>query len=82
MSFIDFVQQQELWWRASKDADCSIDASIQVHPLSGMSKRDNIVDLNNFLSQDQNFSEALDRYNQLQLNQIKEKKKHYKSNVK
>ena len=74
LSFIDFVQQQELWWKASKDADCSIDASIQVHPLSGMSKRDNIVDLNNFLSRDQNFSEALDRYNQLQLNQIKEKK--------
>lgn len=74
LSFIDFVQQQELWWRSSKDANCSIDVSIQVHPLSSMSKRDNIVDLNNFLKNDESFSEALEQYNQRQQDQISDKK--------
>ncbi|MFY5900233.1 AAA domain-containing protein [Acinetobacter pittii] len=70
LSFIDFAQQQELWWKASKDADCSIDACIQIHPISGMRKRDNIIELDSFLKQDQNFFETLTRYNQLYQDQI------------
>lgn len=62
LSFIDFAQKQELWWRSSKDAHCSIDACIQVTPTSGANSRDNIIELSDFLNQDQGFSDALEQF--------------------
>jgi len=73
VSFLDFVKQQDLWWKASKDAYLTLDVSIEVHPISGMSKRDNIDELNAFLSKDQNFIDAIAEFKQAQLKIIKER---------
>lgn len=73
LSFLDFVKKQDLWWKASRDADLTIDVSIEVHPISGMSKRDNIVELNDFLAKDQNFKDAIEQFKQEQLKRTQEK---------
>ncbi len=73
LSFLDFVKKQDLWWKASRDADLTIDVSIEVHPISGMSKRDNIVELNDFLAKDQNFKDAIEQFKQAQLKRTQEK---------
>lgn len=72
--FLDFVKQQDLWWKASKDACLTLDVSIEVHPTSGMSRRDNIDELNAFLSKDRSFIDAIAEFRHVQLQKIKEQK--------
>ncbi|MEI2514368.1 AAA domain-containing protein [Acinetobacter soli] len=73
LSFLDTVKKQDLWWRASKDADLTIDVIIEVNPITAMSKRDNIAELNDFLATDQNFTDAIVRFKQDQLTKAQEK---------
>ena len=63
LSFLDTLLKQDLWWRASKEASCSVDATIHVNPVSGRNKRDNIIELSDFLQQDQGFLDALELFN-------------------